>query len=85
MILDYWWNIGGTCCGIGDTGGILVELGGILEELGEILVEFGEILVESWVYGGACRYIEIIGWIFIGGFIQDCFVYFYRIYWVEDL
>ena len=48
MILDYWWNIGGTCCGIGETGGILVELGGIL-------VKFGKILVESWVYGGACK------------------------------
>ena len=62
MILDYWWNIGGTCWGIGETGGILVDPGGILVELGEILVEFGEILVESWVYGGACWCIEIIGW-----------------------
>ena len=25
MILDYWWNIGGTCLGIGETGGILAE------------------------------------------------------------
>ena len=55
VILDYWWNIGGTCWGIGTTGGILVELGGIL-------VELGEILVELWVYGGACWCIEIIWW-----------------------
>ena len=55
MILDYWWNIGGTCWGIGETGGILVELGGIL-------IEFGEILLESWVYGGACWCIESIAW-----------------------
>ena len=48
VILDYWWNIGGTCWGIGETGGILVELGGILVELGGILVIFvifGKILV----------------------------------------
>ena len=63
MILDFWWNIGGTCCGVGETGVILVELGGILVELGGILVIFGEILVELWVYGGACWCIETIGWI----------------------
>ena len=30
VILDYWWNIGGTFWSIGGTGGILVKLGGIL-------------------------------------------------------
>ena len=55
MISDYWWNIGGTCWGNGESGVILVELGGIL-------VIFGEILVELWVYGGASWCIEIIGW-----------------------
>ena len=58
VILDYWWNIGGTCWGICETGGILVELGEILVEHGEILVEFVEILVKSWVYGVACWCIE---------------------------
>ena len=24
VILDYWWNIGGTCWGIDENGGILV-------------------------------------------------------------
>ena len=38
VILDYWWNIGGTCRGNGETGVILVELGGILVIFGEILV-----------------------------------------------
>ena len=55
MILDYFRNIGGTCWGVGETGGILVDLGGIL-------VIIGEILVELLVYGGACWCIEIIGW-----------------------
>ena len=41
--------------------------------------------MELWVYGGACWCIEIIGGVFIAGFIQDCFVYFYRIYWMEDI
>ena len=36
VILDYWWNIGGTCCGIGETGGILVELGVILVKFGKL-------------------------------------------------
>ena len=57
VILDHWWNIGGTCWGIDETGGILLELGGIL-------VEFGEILLELWVYGGACWCIGITGWSF---------------------
>ena len=25
VIMDYWWKIGGTCWGIDETGGILVE------------------------------------------------------------
>ena len=62
VILDLWWNIGGTCCGVGESGVILVGLGGILVKLGGILVIFGEILLELWVYGGACWCIEIIGW-----------------------
>ena len=36
VILDYWWNIGGTCCGIGETGGILVEMGGTWWNIGQI-------------------------------------------------
>ena len=39
-----------------------MELGGILVELDGIYVEFRYILVESWVYGGSCWCIEIIGW-----------------------
>ena len=41
VILDYWWNIGGTCWGNGETGVILVELGGILVIFGEILCNCG--------------------------------------------
>ena len=70
VILDYWWNIGGTCWGIGETGTILVEHGGILVELGGILVIFGEILVELLVYGGACWCIEIIG-LWLGCIVND--------------
>ena len=56
MILDYWWNIGGTYWNI---GGTYWNIGGTWWNISNIWLN---ILVELWVYGGACWCIEIIGW-----------------------